>query len=250
MAGEPASYGSLTMKFLENFVLGIPFSLLRNIPYAWVIVVVFWTWPPVISGVFLGFILLGLVTMVLRQRFWEAKVIREHQKEGLPYRSHPRMPLRLQLRNLALLLAGSAVLALLLDGRLGMGGLQWFLLISGLVLLYSKALLFGAQVVYLITPRGIAVRFVTGHNDYRFFFHYNEINYISPIRQGDKLPPKTDVLSPVRGQKEGVLLAAKRMDGFSDLIGNALLTPEDADAFLAQIPGTLIEETPPNASQF
>jgi hypothetical protein len=235
------------MKHFENLVLGIPHSLLRNIPYLWVIVILFWAWPPVVSGIFLGFLLLGLVTIVLQQRFWEAKVFRDYQKNGLPYRSHPRMPLKLQLRNVALLLAGSTALGFLLDRRLDMSGLQWFLLIFGLVLLYSKTLLFGAQVYYLVTPRGIAVRYMPGYRDYRLFFHYNEINYVSPIRQGDKLPPKTDVLSPMLGQKEGVLLAAKRMDGFSDLIGNVLLTPTDIDAFLAQIPGTLIEENPPAA---
>ena len=232
------------MKFLENLILDTPYLFLKKIPYAWIAVVALWSWPPVFSSIFIAVIALGLVMMVLQQRFWEAKVVRDHQKDGLPYRNQPRMPLGTRLRNLALVLAGSALLGFLLDGRLRLTGLQWFLLAAGFMFFYRDALIFGASAVYLITPRGIAVRYVPGHVDYRLFFHYNEINYISPIRTGDKLPSHTDVLSPVRGQKEGVLLAAKRMDGFSSQFGHILLTPTDVAAFLSQVPSTLIEEHP------
>ena len=229
------------MRFIENLILETPYLFLKKIPYLWVGVVAFWVWPPVAAGILAGMIGLGLIMMFYQQRFWEAKIAREFQKEGQPYRDQPHSPRGLQLRNVALVLAGSAVLGLLLNGRLNLTSLQWLLLTSGLMFLYKDALLFGASAVYLVTPRGIGVRYIPGHVDYRLFFRYTEINYVTRVHAGDKLPKRCDVLSPVRGQKEGVLLVAKRMDGFSREIGHVLLTPDDAEAFLKQIPATLIQ---------
>lgn len=229
------------MRFFENFVLETPYLFLKKIPYAWVVVVVFWAWPPVVAGMFAGIIALGLWMMSLQQRFWEAKIYREFQKEGTPYRVQPRAPLKTRLRNVALVLAGSALLGFLLDNRLSLTGLQWFLLASGLMLLYRDAYILGASAVYLVTPRGIGVRYIPGHVDYRLFFRYSEINYVTRVRAGDKLPTNTSVLSPVRNKREGILLVAKLMDGFSNQLGQILLTPNDPEAFLAQLPATLIQ---------
>ncbi len=231
------------MKFLQNLVLDTPYLFLKKIPYAWIPAVAFWSWPPVIPGLFLAVIALGLAMMVLQQRFWEAKVLRENGVEGPAPRFQPRMPLWMRLRNLALVLAGSALLGWLLDGRLNLTGVQWFLLASGFMLLYKDALLFGASTVYLVTPRGVAARFVPGHVDYRLLFPYSEINYISRVKDGEKLPERLTVLSPVRSRRDGVLLMAKRMDGFSSQIGHVLLTPDDPDEFLRQVPATLVQSS-------
>lgn len=230
------------MRFFENFVLDTPYLFLKKIPYAWFFAVIFMTWAPLVAGILVLLVALGLLFMVLQQRFWEAKIQREFQKEGTAYRVQPRMPLSLQVRNAALVLAGSLVLAFLLNGRLNMTGLQWFLMTSGLMFLYRDALIFGATAVYLVTPRGIGVRYIPGHVDYRLFFRYTEINYVTRVHAGDKLPINTSILSPVRGQKEGILLMAKLMDGFSKEMGHVMLTPDDPEAFLAQIPATLLQE--------
>ncbi len=230
------------MRFIENLVLEIPYLFLKKIPYLWILAVAFWAWPPILSAVLTGIILLGLLLMILQQRFWEARIQRDFQKEGQPYRDQPRAPLDYQLRNLALVLAGSALIGLLLGGRLNLTSLQWFLLCAGLMLLYKDALIFGASAVYLITPRGIAVRFVPGHVDYRLFFRYNEINHIVRVKSRDEMPKNLDELSPIGGQKEGVLLLAKHPDGFSSEIRHVLLTPANTDNFMAQIPATLIEK--------
>lgn len=232
------------MRFFENLILETPYLFLKKIPYAWFFAVIFVTWAPLVAGILVLLVALGLLFMVLQQRFWEAKIQREFQKEGTAYRVQPRMPLRLQVRNVALVLAGSLVLAFLLNGRLNMTGLQWFLMSSGLMFLYRDALIFGATAVYLVTPRGIGARYIPGHVDYRLFFRYTEINYVTRIRAGDKLPTNLSVLSPVRGRKEGILLVAKLMDGFSNQLGQILLTPDDPEAFLAQIPATLIQTEP------
>lgn len=230
------------MRFFENFVLDIPYLFLKKIPYSWFFAVIFLTWAPSVSALLVVVIALGLGLMALQQRFWEAKIRREFQKEGQPYRVQPRMPVKTQALNAALVLAVSAFVGYMLGGRLNMTGWQWFLLTSGFMFLYRDALLFGATAVYLVTPRGIGARYVPGHVDYRLFFRYTEINYVSRVRAGDKLPTNTSVLSPVRGRKEGILLTAKLMDGFSRELGQVLLTPDDPEAFLAQIPATLIQD--------
>lgn len=232
------------MKFLENLVLDTPYLFLKKIPYAWIAVVAFWKLPPAVPALFLAIIAVGLGMMILQQRYWEAKVLRENQFEGPAYRVQPRMPVWMQVRNLALVLAGSALLGWLLNGRLGLTGLQWALLAAGFMLLYRDAVVFGASAVYLVTQRGIGVRFVPGHVDYRLFFPYNEIDSISLVNEGDKLPVNLDVLSPVRGRSTGVLLRAKRMDGFSSRMGHVLLTPDDPQEFLRHVPSTLVVQTP------
>ncbi len=231
------------MKFIENLVLDTPYLFLKKIPYAWIPAVAFWSLPPLIPGLFLAIIALGLVMMLLQQRFWEAKVLRENMPEGSAPRFQPRMPLWMRLRNLALVLAGSALVGWLLGGRLNLTGAQWFLLVAGFMLLYKDALLFGASTVYLITPRGIAARFVPGHVDYRLFFPFGEINFISRIMHGETLPERLTVLSPVRDRRDGVLVMAKHTDGFSSQIGHILITPDDPDAFLRDVPATLVQDS-------
>lgn len=230
------------MSFLENFVLDIPYLFLKKIPYSWFFAIIFLTWAPALSALLVLIIALGLWLMALQQRFWEAKIQREFQKEGTPYRVQPRMPIRTQLQNAAWVLAGSLFVSFMLHDRLNMTGVQWFLLTSGFMFLYRDAMLFGATAVYLVTPRGIGARYIPGHVDYRLFIRYTEINYVTRVRAGDKLPTNTSVLSPVRGRKEGILLVSKLMDGFSNQLGQILLTPDDPEAFLAQIPATLIQE--------
>lgn len=230
------------MRFFENFVLDIPYLFLKKIPYSWFFAVIFLTWAPTLSALLMLLILLGLGLMALQQRFWESKIQREFQKEGAPYRVQPRMPVKTQALNAVLVLAASLFVGVMLDGRLNMTGWQWFLLTSGFMFLYRDALLFGASTVYLVTPRGIGARYVPGHVDYRLFFRYTEINYVTRVHANDKLPTNTSVLSPVREKKEGILLVAKLMDGFSKELGQVLLTPDDPEAFLAQIPATLIQE--------
>lgn len=229
------------MKFLENLVLDTPYLFLKKIPYAWIPAVAFWSLPPLIPGIFLALIALGLVMMLLQQRFWEAKVLRENLLEGPARRFQPRMPLWMRMRNLAFVLAASALLGWILGGRLNLTGLQWFLLMAGFMFLYKDALLFGASTVYLVTPRGIAVRYVPGHVDYRLFFPYSEINFISRVKDGDRLPERLSVLSPVRSRRDGVLLTAKLTDGFSSQIGHVLLTPDNPGEFLIQVPATLVQ---------
>lgn len=230
------------MNFFEKIVLGTPYLFLKKIPYAWVAAVALWAWPPVVSGIFAAIILLGLSMMALQQRFWEAKIRREHQKEGNPYRDQPRAPMGYVLRNIALVLAASALLGAWLDGQLRLEGWQWFLLSVGLMFLYRDALVFGASAVYLVTPHGIGVRYIPGHVDYRLFFKYNEISQAVRVNPGDKLPAHCLALSPLRKADRGVLLRPVKAGGFSREIGPVLLTPTDLESFMQQLPGGLTQD--------
>jgi hypothetical protein len=225
------------MQAFEKFVLAIPYLFLKKIPYAWILVVALWSWPPVLSGIFLAIILLGLFLMMMQQRAWESRIKREYR---VLYRDQPRAPLGYQVRNLALVFAGSGILGYLFDGRLGFTGLQWFLLLSGVMLLYKDALLLGASTVYLVTNKGIAVRFIPGHIDYRLHFLYDEIRGINRTDAVEKIPLSWSVLSPTRKVKKGLLLKPRSLDGFSRLIDEALITPTDPEEFKKYFPPSIV----------
>ena len=225
------------MQIFEKFILSIPHLFLKQVPYAWILVVALWNWPPVISGIFLAIIFLGLFLMMMQQRAWESKIKREYR---VLYRDQPRAPWNYRIRNLALVCAGSGILGFLFNGRLGFSGLQWFLLLSGVMLLYKDALLLGASTVYLVTNKGIAVRYVPGHIDYRLHFFYDEIRGITFVDSIEKIPLTWSVLSPTRKVKRGMLLKPRSLDGFTWRIDEALLTPTDTDEFRKYFPPSVV----------
>ena len=224
------------MKAFHSFVLSIPYLFLKKIPYAWVPVVALWTWPPVISGIFLGIILLGLWFMVLQQQAWEAEIAREYR---VLHRDQPRAPLSYQIRNFVLVCLASAAIGWIADGKLGLSTLQWTLLCAGIMFLYKDALLFGAGTVYLITNKGIAVRYVPGHIDYRLFFGFNEIHNIEKIGSVKNLPITWSILTPQRKITDGLLLKPKKLDGFSKTIQEVVLCPADTEGFIQHMPPSL-----------
>jgi hypothetical protein len=232
------------VKPFERFVLDTPYLFLKKIPYLWPFIIVFYTWPPIMSGILTALLLFGLLMMHWQERAWVATVQREHHhSETPPYLDRPQAPFAYRARSFALLLAGSTLLGVLLDGRLGFTSLQWTLLTFGIMILYRDALLFGAGAVYLITDRGIGARYVPGHVDYRLFFSFTEIRKIVPMKNIKERPLRWSVLSPTRKVTQGVLLVPKDPRGFSAQIEEVLFTPTDMDAFLKACPTTLITDS-------
>jgi hypothetical protein len=227
------------MKVLEKFILEVPYLFLKKIPYAWLAAVFFWSWPPVLSAIILAIVLLGLGMMAWQNRAWENKICREfHSGEARPFIDHPHAPRTFQIRNLALVLAGSGLAGWLLNGRFDLSGLQWSLLLAGCMLLYKDALLFGAKVTYIITDQGIGIRYVPGHVDYRLFFKFHEIWRAEWTKVPERVPRRWDVLTPQRRPREGVLLYAARREGFSKQIqSEVLLKPTEADEFIRELAG-------------
>jgi hypothetical protein len=241
------------MRALENFILEIPYLFLKKIPYAWVGVAAFWTWPPVASGVLMLLVLLGLGMMAGQERAWQNRIRREfHTGPSLPYLDRPHAPRAGQVRNLVLVLAASAVLGWLLHGRFGLSGPQWALLLAGVMLLYKDAFLFGASTTYMITDQGIGVRYVPGHVDYRLFFKFHEIWRAERLIVPERIPRRWDVLVPKRYPKEGVLLYSTRREGFSKQIqAELLLAPTDIEKFMEALRGhvAVMEKAPAATSQ-
>jgi|WetSurMetagenome_2_1015567.scaffolds.fasta_scaffold163385_2 hypothetical protein len=225
------------MKFLERFVLSIPYPFLKNISYAWLGAVLIWNWSPLFSGILMAIVLLGLLMMAWQKQAWEARIIREfHSAETKPILDHPHAARLFQVRNLMLMLVGCAGLGWLLNEQLGIPGVQWFLLSAGFMLLDRDGMLFGAAVLYIVTNQGIGIRYVPGHLDYRLFFKFNEIKKAVRTKVPESLPMRWDVLTPRRNLKEGVLLFAASRTGFTKLIqGELLLSPTDIEGFLDQL---------------
>jgi len=225
------------MKLLDNFILGIPYLFLKKIPYAWLAAVAFWSWPPVVSGVFLVIVLLGLLAILWQKKAWEAKIVREqHRGETRVYIDRPHIPRLVQLRNLALLCLASGLLAWLLNGRLYMSGWQWFFLLTGFMLLYKDSLLLGTSVTYVVTDQGVGIRITPGHVDYRLFFKYYEIRQAERRQMPKEVPLQWDVLVPGKRVWDGILFSPKNRNGFSPQFqGDLLLAPTDREAFLERI---------------
>ena len=233
------------MRFLENFILDIPYLFLKKIPYAWLAVIFFWIWPPVLlSWILVGIVLLGLIMMVWQRRAWETKLIREHhQKSNAVYIDRPKMPVSIQLRNMIILALGSVALAWPFQGRFELNFWQWVFLLIGFMLLYMDHRLLGSTTVYIVTDQGIGIRFAPGHIDYRLFFSYGEIRHVQPVQVPDPRPLRWSVTTPTRNPKGGVLLTPRNPNGFSRQIeGEVLLTPTDTDEFMKHIPHHLARQ--------
>ena len=233
------------MRFLENFILDVPYLFLKKIPYAWVAVIFLWIWPPVLfSWILIAIVIIGLIMMVWQRRAWEAKLIREHhQGSNAVYIDRPKMPISIQLRNLALLALGSLLLAWLFQGTFELNFWQWFFLLTGFMLLYMDHRLLGATTVYIITDQGIGIRFAPGHIDYRLFFSYGEIRHAQHIRVPDPRPIRWSITTPTRNPKDGLLLTPRNPNGFTKQIeGEVLLTPTDMDEFIKHIPSHLARQ--------
>jgi hypothetical protein len=224
------------MRLLENFILEVPYLFLRKVPYAWVPIVALWAWPPYLSGIFVLILLIGLGLMLFQQYAWEQRVKRTQR---VIYRDHPRAPFSYWGRNLLWLITVCAALGWLFNGRLGLNAFQWAVLLLGIMATYKDALLFGAGVVYLITDKGIALRYVPGHIDYRLFFGYDEIRRVVHIHDISKREFSWDIFSPTRKVQEGLLLVPRNPDGFSKQVNKVVLTPTNIEVFLKHFPKDL-----------
>jgi hypothetical protein len=230
------------MRMLEAFILGVPYLFLKKIPYAWLLAVVLWNWTPVVSGMLLAVVLLGLAMMAWQQRAWENKIMREFSDgSDNPYLDHPHVSRTFQIRNLLIVIAISGLLGWLMDGQIGrieLSGAQWFLLIAGFMLLIKDAVLFGAAVTIIITDQGVGIRYLPGYVDYRLFFKFFEIRQVALTKVPERFPRHWEVLTPQRHPKEGILLHTAKREGPSKLIrSEVLLAPTDMQQFLGKLAG-------------
>ena len=220
---------------LDRFILGIPLLFIKQFPYAWIAVIALWTWPPVVPGIFLLIILLGLLMMRWQSRAWISNLRREHAfKDGKFHVDEPDIPLMESARKIMFLLAGSALIAWLLNGQFRLNFWQIFLMIVGFTLLYRDTQFFGAPTTYIITNQGIGIHFTPGHIDYRLFLPFKEISRIEKSEyQKDR---NWDLFARTRDTKEGLLMIPKSPKGFTKRIEKLFIAPEDMENFMGQLP--------------
>ena len=221
---------------LDLFILGVPRLFLKQYPYAWFPLVVLWTWPPTISLVFLAVIVIGLLLLRWQSAAWISHMWREHAgKEGKFYVDRPAIPWGRAVRNIAILLVGSGLIAFLLKGQFGLSFWQVFLIGVGFTLTYQDIRFLGFPTIYIITATGIAVYFATGHLDYRLFFTFKEISHIERSQfQKDR---NWDFFARTRETgSDGLLLIPKNINGFSKRIERLFIAPGNIEQFLEQLP--------------
>ena len=220
---------------LDRFILSIPLLFIKQFPYAWIAAIALWTWPPVVSGIFVLIIVLGLLMVRWQSRAWISNLHREHAlKDGKFHVDEPAIPWMDSARRIAILVIGSGLAAWLLDGQFRLNFWQFFFLIVGFTLLYNDTRFFGAPTKYVITDRGIGIHFIPGHIDYRLFFPFREISRIEKsMYQKDQ---RWDLFARTRDVKDGLLMIPKNPKGFTRRIDKLFIAPQDVDKFLEQLP--------------
>ena len=221
--------------FLERFILGLPVLFLKQYPYAWIGCIVLAPRAPLLATLFLGIVMIGILSLRWQSLAWISQMRRQYAEgNGKFYIDQPSVPWQRAARFIALLLAWSVLIALLLKGQLGLTFWQLFLLFFGLMLFYRDTLFFGAAATYIITATGIAIRFVPGHIDYRLFLPFKEI---SCIELRDYKPSSdTDLFARTRDVKNGLLMIPKDPRGFTKWLNKLFIAPNDIDQFVEHLP--------------
>lgn len=220
---------------LNRFILGFPVLFLKQYPYAWIAVVALWPRSPSIAAVFLAIVVIGILSLRWQSAAWISHMRHQHALEdGKFHVDQPPVPWARAARRIALLAGIALVLAFLLQGRLGLTFWQYFIMIVGFTIFYRDTLFFGAEVTYLITATGLAIRLVPSHLDYRLFLSYREISRVE--RRTYKKDPSVDLFARTKDVQEGLLLVPKDPDGFTKRIDRIFIAPHNLGEFIKELP--------------
>jgi len=221
--------------FLDRFILGIPRLYIKQFPYAWIVFIALWTWPPNLSLIFLLVVLLGLFMLQWQYSAWISTLRNEYApKDGKFYVDRPPIPIQRTVRNILILFIAAGLVSYFLKGRVGLPAWQLFILIVGFSLFYRNSLFFGAPTTYVITASGIAIHFAPGHLDYRPFLKFDEISRIERCEfQKDK---GWDCFARLAFGKDGLLLTPKDPKGFTKRMERLFIVPKDIEKFQEQLP--------------
>jgi len=220
--------------FLDRFILGIPRLYIKQFPYAWIVFIGLWAWPPSeIIFVFLFIILLGLLMVQWHHSAWLSTIQNEYSPGGGKfYVDRPPIPIRRAVKNISILLAAAGVVAFFLNRQIGLEPWQMFVIIVGFSLLYRNTMFFGAPTTYVVTASGIAVYFAPTNLDYRLFLKFSEINRIE--RRGYEKDKGWDCFARVRAD-DGLLLIPKNPNGFTKRLDKLFIVPKDIEKFQGQL---------------
>ena len=222
---------------LDRFILGFPILFLKQYPYAWIAFVALWPRSPSIAVVFLAVVVIGVLSLRWQAAAWISHVRSEQAPDnGKFYVDQPPVPWRMAAKKIGLLIAGGALAAYLLQGRLGLSFWQFFFIIAGFPIFYQDTRFFGASVIYVITASGLGIRFVPGHLGYQLFLPFREIRQIGRVKHKYHERSDTDVFARTREEADGLLLTPKDPIGFSKSIQKLFIVPAKVEEFIKQLP--------------
>jgi len=220
---------------LDRFILGLPVLFLKQYPYAWIVAVALWPSSPSVALVFLAVVLIGILSLRWQAAAWVSQIRSEHVgQDGKFYVDRPPFPWRMAAWKIALLFLGSAVLAFLVQDRLGLTFWQYFIMMVGFALFYQDNRFFGAEVIYIIIAEGIAIRFVPGHLEYRLLLQFREISRIE--RATYRESREIDLIAKTRQGDDGLLLTPRDPRGFTKRIDRLFIVPRDVEMSVEQLP--------------
>lgn len=221
--------------FLDRLILGIPRLYIKQFPYAWIVFIVLWVWPPNIAIIFLLVVLLGLGMLQWQYAAWLRTFRAAHVHQGGKlYIDRPAVPLGQAARNILLLLMLSGLAGYFLQGQLRLTFWQITLIFVGFSLFYRDALFFGAPTTYIITDRGLGIYYAPGHLDYRLYFEFDEIMQVK--RCAYQKDANWNIAARLPYSKDGLLLVPKSPSGFSKRMKFLFIVPNDLEKFLEQLP--------------
>jgi hypothetical protein len=222
---------------LDRFILGLPILFLKQYPYAWIGFVALWPYSPSMALVFLAVVVIGVVSLHWQASAWVSQMRSEYAPAGGKfYVDQPSVPWRQAAQKIGLLIVGAALIAYLLQGRLGLSFWQFFFIIAGFPIFYQDTRFFGASAIYVITASGIGIRFVPGHLGYQMFLAFREIHQIERKTYKYQERSDTDVFARTREEADGLLLIPKDPKGFSISVQKLFIVPTDVDGFMQHLP--------------
>lgn len=220
---------------LDRFILGFPVLFLKQYPYAWIAVVALWPRSRSFAVFFLSIIAIGLLSLRWQSRAWISHMRRQHAgQDGKFHIDQPSVPWQRSARNIAFLVMGSILVALLLRGQFGLTFWQLMIIIVGFNIFYQDTRFFGAAVTYIITATGIAIRFIPGHLDYSLFLPFKEISRIE--RREYQKSMDTDLFARTRDVQNGLLMIPKDPRGFTRRINKLFIAPGNVKKFMEELP--------------
>lgn len=220
---------------LNRFILGVPRLYIKQFPYAWIVFIALWTWPPNFTVIFLLVVLIGLAMLQWQYSAWLSTLQSKYAPDGGKfYIDRPPVPIQRAVKSIATVLVAASLVSYFLSKQVRLPVLQLLILIVGFSLLYRNYLFFGAPTTYVITASGIAVYFAPGHLDYRPFLKFDEISHIE--RCAYKKDQGWDCFARIPGAADGLLLTPKNPKGFTKQMEKLYIVPKDIDKFQEQLP--------------
>jgi len=222
-----------------HFILRISPSVLAKALYAWLPIVAFFTWPPVLSGLLAFYLILSLTLLRVQQNAWEKYIKADLFGTGpVAHKERFAPPLRAVVLNLVVVMIGGLILSALFAGKAGLSGAQWFLLTAGFVWIEQFLMLVWLPTRYLLTERGVWILSSAS----RLFVAWKDIAEVRLVRNCRLPMSYTYMFVPVK-VPIGTYLFPVDQGGFSWRAKNLLLIIKDVEKLRQFIPSDRTQET-------